>query len=224
MDLTQITVSEFLKSNPAAAAVLEKCRIDYCCGGGRSLSEACAQAGVEETVLVRALRDSAVKQPAAGSVERWKGLSLQELVSRIVEHYHDKLMAEIPRLRSMAAKVAAVHGAHRPEFHELAGVFNEFANLAEGHLDQEERVLFPRILAGTDRRMQEPIDAVRGEHERQIRYLDEMRDLCDGYVAPGYACNTWRALYSALESLDREMRDHIDAENLLVFPRALACA
>ena len=44
---TEKTVRELAVEMPNATRVFEKLKIDYCCGGGRSLTEACAVAGVE---------------------------------------------------------------------------------------------------------------------------------------------------------------------------------
>ena len=44
---TNTTVSELALEMPAATRVFEKMGIDYCCGGQRSLADACANAGVE---------------------------------------------------------------------------------------------------------------------------------------------------------------------------------
>ena len=40
---TSKTVREYAVEIPQAIRVFEKLGIDYCCGGGRSLSEACAR-------------------------------------------------------------------------------------------------------------------------------------------------------------------------------------
>ena len=45
--------------DPAALAVLERFRLNHCCGGHLSLREGAAAAGVELPVLLRALEESA---------------------------------------------------------------------------------------------------------------------------------------------------------------------
>jgi iron-sulfur cluster repair protein YtfE (RIC family) len=39
-------VKEIALSNPAAKRILEEAGVDYCCGGGKSLHEACAHSNV----------------------------------------------------------------------------------------------------------------------------------------------------------------------------------
>jgi regulator of cell morphogenesis and NO signaling len=45
LDTTQ-TVGEIARKHPAAVPVFETLGIDYCCGGNRSLKEACAKKNV----------------------------------------------------------------------------------------------------------------------------------------------------------------------------------
>ena len=43
---TRKNVREYALEIPAATRIFEKLRIDYCCGGDKSLADACAKAGV----------------------------------------------------------------------------------------------------------------------------------------------------------------------------------
>jgi len=43
---TETRVNEIALSNPGARRFLEDAGVDYCCGGGKSLRDACLQAGV----------------------------------------------------------------------------------------------------------------------------------------------------------------------------------
>jgi regulator of cell morphogenesis and NO signaling len=44
---SEMTVREVATQLPESTRVFETLKIDYCCGGNRSLTEACASAGVE---------------------------------------------------------------------------------------------------------------------------------------------------------------------------------
>jgi regulator of cell morphogenesis and NO signaling len=52
---TNKTVRELALEIPAATRVFEKMGIDYCCGGKRSLDDACAVAGVKVEDVQREL-------------------------------------------------------------------------------------------------------------------------------------------------------------------------
>jgi regulator of cell morphogenesis and NO signaling len=58
------------------------------------------------------------------------------------------------------------------------------------------------------------------EHETLGRMLKRARELTNGYVAPDEACNTWRALWAALENLEVETHKHIHLENNILHMRA----
>ena len=49
------TVREIAVEMPAATRLFEKLGIDYCCGGGRPLTEACASMGLEVEQVVASL-------------------------------------------------------------------------------------------------------------------------------------------------------------------------
>ena len=69
MTLTQTkTVRELAIELPNATRVFEKLRIDYCCGGGKSLSDACEAAGIEVADVLRLLEESEQKNEAQGEV------------------------------------------------------------------------------------------------------------------------------------------------------------
>jgi len=52
MTETSVKLAELVSMQPAAARVLHRLRLDFCCGGQRTLPEACATRGIEpERVL-----------------------------------------------------------------------------------------------------------------------------------------------------------------------------
>ena len=54
---TTKTVREYALEIPAATRIFEKLGIDYCCGGGKSLADACASAGVAVDEVLDSLHD-----------------------------------------------------------------------------------------------------------------------------------------------------------------------
>ena len=59
--ITEKTVGQWVAENPGAARIFEQAGIDYCCGGQRSLSEACSQARVP----LEQVRERLEQAPAA---------------------------------------------------------------------------------------------------------------------------------------------------------------
>ena len=55
---TAKTVREVALEVPAATRVFERLKIDYCCGGGKQINEACASAGVTSNELSNMLEEA----------------------------------------------------------------------------------------------------------------------------------------------------------------------
>ena len=49
---TDRTLAELVTADPGTARVLERHGLDYCCGGRRTLAEACSEEGVDPAVVV----------------------------------------------------------------------------------------------------------------------------------------------------------------------------
>jgi len=60
------------------------------------------------------------------------------------------------------------------------------------------------------------------EHDSAGEALVELRRLTSGYRVPADACNTFRALYFELEEMEQDLHRHIQLENNILFPRAIA--
>lgn len=214
-------VGEIAAHHPLATRVFARHSIDFCCGGGISLADACARRRLDATgVLAEIERE--IASPAAAAPSRWNEAPLAELVAHIVGRYHDPLREELPRLESMTRKVFRVHGDKDPQ--RLAALLESFLRLQrelDEHLREEEESLFPallRVAAGQRAEVASFID----DHSRVGQELRRIRDLTDGFRVPDGACNTWTALWHGLAALERDLHEHIHLENNVLFPRAAA--
>ena len=210
-----LTVGRIAAENPASTRVFEKYGIDFCCGGRTGFAEACAARGLNpETVL------GELEAAAAGSAENrtdWQTAPIGLLIDHILGTHHVYLKRELPRLAAMLEKVEAAHGSAVPAIAEVLGPMT--AEL-EAHLMKEEIVLFPLIRGGRPGAMG-PIRVMLAEHDAAGEALAQLRSLTGGYRTPAEACNTWRALYAGLGELERDLHQHINLENNVLFPRAL---
>lgn len=214
------TVGELVAEMPGRAAAFEKLGIDYCCGGKRSLDEACEEKGLDPVrVLLELLNSDA--QAATRSGERdWRAAPLAELCNHIVDVHHGFLRTALPRISQLARKVSLVHGEHHPELLPLRDVFELFRAHLEEHMKEEEERLFPECMAG--RGSPASIHEREQEHEEAGQALSQMRKLSNDYSPPPEACGSYRALFAALAELESDMHRHVHKENNILFPRALA--
>jgi regulator of cell morphogenesis and NO signaling len=227
------TVREIALEQPAAMRVFENFGIDYCCGGGQPLAEACAARAVEVDRVIAAL-EFAANAPAP-LVEDWPHRPLEELAAHIVSTHHAYVKKELPRLASLAQIVVNRHGAARTELPELQAALARLDEELSQHLGKEEAILFPYIvqlegfLSGQSPRpsacfgtVAKPIQKMTREHEAAGELLAEMRRLSGNFTAPEEACPTFHAFYDGLREFEQDLHRHIHLENNILFPRAVA--
>jgi regulator of cell morphogenesis and NO signaling len=224
------TVGQLVTEHPHRSRIFERLGIDYCCGGKRSLKDACERLNLDPSAVLQELESV----DTAGSIEEgtdWSIAPISELVDHIVTTHHDYLREALPRLAYLVAKVATVHGELHPELLKLQQVYNAFQSELEQHMEKEEQVLFlicreletarvlPEFHCGSVNR---PIMRMMLEHQDAGDALAEMRALTGDFTPPPDACNTYRAMLAGLAELERDMHQHVHKENNILFPRASA--
>lgn len=225
----EVSVGRFVVERPAAAAVLEKLGIDYCCGGGRPLSEACREAGISLAALLEQIAQEEAKARPADE-PNWLERSLTELCDHIEQTHHVYLKEELPRLTELIGKVVAAHADRHPELRELQDVFAALRAELETHMMKEERILFPAIrqmeqaggpLAFPFGSVGNPIRVMEHEHQSAADALNRLRTLTGGYRLPEDGCNAYAAMLQGLQRLEADLHRHIHKENNVLFPRAM---
>lgn len=103
------TVREVVTTMPDATRIFERLGIDYCCGGSRTLADACQKAGVPLDDAMRLLAEVGAASDEAPLTD-WQKESLTALVNFIVDQHHEFTRHELERLDQLSHKVAAVHG------------------------------------------------------------------------------------------------------------------
>ncbi len=131
------TVGQLATEHPLATRVFARHGIDFCCGGGKPLREACEQKGLDTEAILEDIR----KEVATSDTpeERWDQAPLGELIDHILAAYHQPLYEELPRLESMARKVLEVHRDKASEM--LSELLSSYLGLKaelEQHMPKEE--------------------------------------------------------------------------------------
>jgi regulator of cell morphogenesis and NO signaling len=227
------TVGDLAAEDPAAAHTFEKLGIDYCCGGGSTLENACRTAGLS----VKQVTDSieSLKAAHATAPDRdWRTAPLADLVAHILNTHHQYTRAELARLAPLFDKVCAAHGQNHPELADIRDTFGALAQELSTHLMKEEMVLFPYILRMEEAALENvpaappPFGSVRNpvammvhEHDGAGQALREMRAASHGYTPPPDACASYRILYQLLAELEADLHTHIHLENNILFPRSI---
>jgi regulator of cell morphogenesis and NO signaling len=232
MTATTQTVREIALDQPSSIRVFEHFGIDYCCGGRKPLTEACAAGNLEVATVIAAL-EAAEKGPAPMG-ENWSSGSLEKLSAHIVATHHAYVRSELPRLAVLAEKVVRRHGDTQAQLPLIQAKLALLDEELTQHLAKEEVVLFPyvtkleRALAtgstlphGCFGTVANPISMMTAEHDAAGGLLAEMRELSFHFTPPAGACPTYCAFYAGLKEFEQDLHQHIHLENNILFPRAI---
>jgi regulator of cell morphogenesis and NO signaling len=227
------TIRELAAGILGATRVFESFGIDYCCGGRRSLADACRVASVPIEDLTRSLEEAGhASQP--GVDRDWRQESLTALTEYIIDIHHAFTRQEIDRLERLFDKVCSRHGKNHPELFEAQKTFHRLKQDLIPHMLKEEQVLFPYIIrmeeaAGEGRAVpppffgaaRNPVRMMMAEHDTACDMLQQLRGITKGYTTPPDGCVSFQTLYQALAAFEADLHQHIHLENNILFPRAV---
>ncbi|MGH9415489.1 MAG: iron-sulfur cluster repair di-iron protein [Terriglobales bacterium] len=227
-------VGEIAVALPGAARVFEHYGIDFCCGGKKTLRQACLESHLDAATLLNEL-EQAASESSEPSDAHWREQPPRELIDYIVERHHQYVRSEVPRIERWLDKCVAAHGERHQELLTIRHAFEAMATEMAQHMAKEELILFPAIhrlaeppspnarpSATCFPSISHPIQMMLLEHEHSGRDLETMRSASGDFTPPPDACATYRALYEALQDFDRNLRRHVHLENNILFPRAIA--
>lgn len=225
----QDTVGEVVARRPSLVRLFEAARIDYCCGGKKTLAEVCQEKSLDPQSFLATLEEAASASGGEAVIDA-AAMSLTELADHIESTHHAYLRDELPRLNMLTERVASVHGADDARLQEVRHTFLALAGEMASHMRKEEQILFPMIrqLEASEGlptfhcgSVANPIRQMELEHHDAGAALERMRTLTDEYTPPTWACNTYRAMLDSLAQLERDMHLHVHKEDNVLYPRAL---
>ena len=226
------TLGQIAAKDLRKVAIFKKYGIDFCCGGKKTVKQACAEKGLDVTKIEQELQQ-ADKNISTRPLP-YGDWGLDFLSDYIVNTHHSYVKKTLPDLRAYASKVAKVHGEHHPELLRIHQLVEEINAELTAHLVKEEKILFPYIkelIAGKNEKpqpyadqfgsVQTPISLMEEEHEMVGKNLAEIRALSNNYLLPQDACATYSILYRLLAEFEDDLFTHIHLENNILFPKAL---
>lgn len=226
------TLGQIAAKDLRKAQIFKKYGLDFCCGGKKTVKQACAEKGLDVTKIEQELQQ-ADTIPSSRPLP-YNDWSLDFLTDYIVNTHHSYVIKNLPDLKFYAAKVRKVHGDHHPELERINELVDATSAELSSHLVKEEKVLFPYIKelvaaknntqplhAAHFGTVQNPINMMEVEHEAVGEYLAEIRTLSNNYTLPEDACASYSLLYRLLEEFEEDLHLHIHLENNILFPQAL---
>jgi len=228
------SIAEIVRSQPTAAAILQRFDIDVCAQAHESLRAACAVLQLSVEQVLEKLDDGAAVDAGAEHADP-NEFAPSRLIQHIVRVHHKNVRQELPRLVELTHTVASKQGERSPELMQIELLVAELAADLTEHIRKEEQVLFPYI-AQVDQapllafrppqlcfsRVGQPVFVMVQEHERAKLLLAELRRITNSFEPPAWACPKFTALYAGLQIFSARLDEHIRLENEVLFPRAIA--
>jgi len=226
------TIGELVAKDFRKAEIFKKYNLDFCCGGKKTVTQACNDKKVDYMTIEKELTAlDAMQATPSQNFDEW---NLDFLVDYILNTHHDYVKKSIPVLLEYTHKVAKVHGSSHPEVKTIAQKFDEAAEELSGHMCKEEQILFPYIkqlfLAKSNKlqtpytafgTVKNPIHMMEHEHDVVGDIFKEIRELSNNYTPPEDSCATYKVSYLKLKEFEEDLHQHIHLENNILFPKSI---
>ncbi len=234
MDLIkERTIGQIVADDYRTAQVFRSFGLDFCCGGNKTVEEACNKKGVDTTEVQNALESLGNDDSGQHNFNEW---ALDFLIDYIVNNHHSYVRSKLPEIEFYARKVAKVHGERHPELKTIYELFTKLKVEITSHLGKEEDILFPYVkkLVEADKTTTsllespsfgtaaKPVAMMEAEHEEAGGIMEQIQKLSSNFTPPGDACTTYRVLFQNLEAFQKDLHKHVHLENNILFPKALA--
>lgn len=226
------TIGEVVARNFRTAQVFEKFGLDFCCGGKKTISDACEKHGVDTDKLLGELIN--VSQNGNGMSTDYTLWEPDFLIDYIINNHHSYVVKTLPVIYAHSQKVAGAHGENHPEVIKIAEYFSIVKDELEVHLMKEEKMLFPYIkkLAEIKKKnldvqfppfgsVKNPIKVMEAEHEKAGNLMAEINTISNRFNPPEDACTTYKVLYQELKEFEDDLHVHIHLENNILHPKAI---
>jgi regulator of cell morphogenesis and NO signaling len=226
------TLGEIAAKDLRKAEVFKKYGLDFCCGGKKSLEDACREKGLDVVQVKNELEKTAVAT-MGGAQHDFNAWNLSFLSDYIVNVHHAYVKQNMPVVHELAHKVAERHGQSNPELLQIADKVDEMISELSVHLKKEEHILFPYIkqldaskndggsAPQSFSSVQQPISVMEHDHDVVGDIAHEINILSGNYTIPSNACNSFSLLYKKLEEFENDLHVHIHLENNILFPKAM---
>lgn len=165
------------------------------------------------------------------SIETFKKWDIDLLIDYVLKFHHRNTRRHGTKIANELVALAQTHS----ELNEVANLFRNSVQDLDMHCMKEENVLYPYIMelfnasetqqpvgafhCGT---IQYPINAMMEDHSEEKGRHSLIARLTNGYTAPDGAEAEYQKVLDEMRDFRDYLHEHIDIENEIIFPRALA--
>lgn len=224
-------IGEVVRDNFRTAQVFESLGMDFCCGGKKSINDACLEKELDPVSVIAQLM---VVESNSHLLQHFNTWEVDFLIDYIINNHHNYVKRSVSTIENHLEKVINAHGIRHPEVIKIKTFFDEIKEELFLHMEKEEKMLFPYIksmktVQGHSMKMNcasfgsvsNPIKVMEHEHEEAGKLMAEISSLSNGYTPPSNACNTFIVLYSELKEFEQDLHQHVHLENNILFPKAV---
>jgi regulator of cell morphogenesis and NO signaling len=137
------TLGQIATKDLRKAKIFKKYGLDFCCGGKKTVRQACAEKGLDVTRIEQELQQvDQLRDSGSIPYDQWDPGFLADY---IVNTHHAYIRKNLPDILTYARKVMRVHGGRHPELVPLYQLIEAVDTDLTAHLEVEEKVVFPQI-------------------------------------------------------------------------------
>jgi len=224
-------IGEVVAENFRTAKIFEENGLDFCCGGKKTIIEACTEKGVDPDNLLTQLNKIDDSGARSTHFNSWE---IDFLIEYIIINHHSYVVNSIPTIEHHLQEVIAAHGEKFPYLTKIEELFTDLREELLSHMAKEEKMLFPYIKKmyiaynnslempvapfGT---VGNPVKVMESEHDAAGNLVQEISMLTNNYTPPEGACGKFKVLYAELKEFESDLHVHIHLENNILFPKAI---
>ncbi len=224
-------IGDVVAGNFHTAKVFEKLGLDFCCGGKKTINDACLEKGLDPVAVLEQLSKTGERNISSDHFDKWDA---GFLIDYIVNNHHNYVRSSIPSITDHLDKVVNAHGSRHPELLKIQKNFTEIKDELLAHMQKEEKMLFPymkniesavqhsaKINVAPFGSVNNPVKAMESEHETAGKLMSEIHSLSNNYDPPQNACGTFKVLFGELKEFEQDLHQHVHLENNILFPKAI---
>ncbi len=223
------TIGKIVRYNFKTSQLFERRRIDYCCGGDKTLEQACTEMHLDLGKFKSEIEKII-------TLEDWDSQYLDELspgalCDYIVNRHHKYIHVNAPLILQRLQKLSDEHSSQHSQLHEIKRLFDDATDKLIIHMKKEELLFFPFIKAlyrdlkkGNRTRVNVPelkelLRQLVTDHEAESKRFKTLTLLTNQYQIPSDGCHTFEVTYRSLEDFEKDLHRHIHLENNILFPK-----
>lgn len=209
MKLINLPLTELIATYPDVAIVLQCYHIDEHEHLHTNLVQLLRSKSLPHAELLERVQQALV----ASVCHQYKGVDAAQLTHDIVKKFHEPHSAQMAGLINDARFIEKKYAEHNSCPHGLHALLVEFLDDLANHMEQEELMLFPALVAAGNVNLFSQLAVAHHSHDRHINMMASLKSITHGFTAPDDASVQWQEFYENLLEFVLQLNMHIAIEN-----------